>query len=186
MGGAFWQMPERERVPLKLFSKRLILVFWFLLLVGCGYQLTGSKTHLPPGITSIAIPTFANQTFEPGVEIQFTRAFLNDFIQDRRVKVVDKAQADSVLEGTIKSFSITSSAYNADGFVLEYQATMVVDLVLKSRDGEILWKENNLSETRWYRTSSGVLINEDSKSVAIQNIGALVAERIRNRFFYNF
>ena len=169
-----------------LCGETILLIFCLILVWGCGYQLTGSKTHLPPGITSIAIPTFVNQTFEPGVEIQFTRAFLNDFIQDRRVKVVDKAQADSVLEGTIKSFSIASSAYNAEGFVLEYQATMVVDLVLRSRDGEILWKENNLSETRWYRTSSGVLINEASKSAAIQSIGALVAERVRNRFFYNF
>jgi len=171
---------------LKMFRQTFVPIMLCILLVGCGYQMTGTKTHLPPGITSIAIPTFVNQTFEPGVEIQFTRAFLNDFIQDRRVKVVDKAQADSVLEGTIKSFSITSSAYNADGFVLEYQATMVVDLILRGRGGEILWKENNLSETRWYRTSSGVLINEASRSAAIQNIGALVAERVRNRFFYNF
>ena len=184
--GAFPKMLEQERFTLKLFPVRWIPVFCFLLLVGCGYQLTGTKTHLPPGVTSIAIPTFVNQTFEPGVEIQFTRAFLNDFIQDRRVKLVDKAQADSVLEGTIKSFSITSSAYNAQGFVLEYQATVVVDLTLRGRDGEILWKENNLSETRWYRTSSSVLTNEASKSTAIQNIATLVAERVRNRFFYNF
>jgi len=153
---------------------------------GCGYQMTGSKTHLPPGISSIAIPTFVNQTFEPGIEIQFTRAFLNDFITDRRVNVVDRAQADSVLEGTIKTFRIGSVAYDAEGFVSEYRTTVVVDLTLKRRDGEILWKENNLSESRWFRTSSGVLLNEGIKSAAIQNIGALVAERVRNRFFYNF
>ena len=169
-----------------LFPKRWIPVFCFLLLVGCGYQLTGSKTHLPPGITSIAIPTFVNQTFDPGVEILFTQAILKEFIRDRRVKVVDKAQADSVLEGTIKSFSVQSSTYNAEGFVQEYQTTVVVDLILRGRDGEILWKENNLSETGWYRTSSSVLTNEANRSDTLQNIGALVAERVRNRFFYNF
>src|SRR5512139_2926511 len=81
--------------------RHIFVIFCLLLVWGCGYQLTGSKAHLPPGITSIAIPTFVNETYEPGVEIQFTQAFLNDFINDRRVKVVDKAQADSVLEGTI-------------------------------------------------------------------------------------
>jgi outer membrane lipopolysaccharide assembly protein LptE/RlpB len=169
-----------------LCGETIFLIFCLFLVWGCGYQLTGSKTHVPPGITSIAIPTFVNQTFEPGVEIQFTRAFLNDFITDKRVKVVDKAQADSVLEGTIKFYRLSSSAYNADGYVLEYEATMVVDLVLRSRNGEILWKENNLSEKRWFRTSSGVLLNEGIKSAAIQDIGHLVAERVRNRFFYNF
>ena len=186
MGGAFPKMLKQERFTLKLFPKRWIPVFCFLLLVGCGYQLTGSKTHLPPGVTSIAIPTFANQTFEPGIEILFTQAILKEFIRDRRVKILDKTQADSVLEGTIKSFGLQSSSYNAEGFVLEYQATVVVDLILRSRNGEILWKENNLSATGWYRTLSSVLTNEASKSEALQNIGALVAEWVRNRFFYNF
>ena len=171
---------------LNMVRKTFAPVMLCVLLVGCGYQLTGSKTHVPPGITSIAIPTFVNQTFEPGVEVQFTRAFLNDFITDRRVKVVDRAQADSVLDGTIKSFRISSVAYDADGFVSEYRTTVVVDLTLRRRDGEILWKVNNLSESRWFRTSSGVLLNEDIKTVAVQDIGALIAERVRSRFFYNF
>jgi len=180
---------NQRGLPLRslcLCGETIFLMLCLFLVWGCGYQMTGSKTHLPPGISSIAIPTFVNQTFEPGIEIQFTRAFLNDFITDRRVNVVDRAQADSVLEGTIKTFRIGSVAYDAEGFVSEYRTTVVVDLTLKRRDGEILWKENNLSESRWFRTSSGVLLNEGIKSAAIQNIGALVAERVRNRFFYNF
>ncbi len=180
---------NQRGLPLRslcLCGETIFLIFCLTLLWGCGYQLTGSKTHVPPGITSVAIPTFVNQTFEPGIEIQFTRAFLNDFITDRRVKVVDRGQADSVLEGTIKSFRISSVAYDKDGFVSEYRTTVVVDLTLKRRNGEVLWKENNLSESRWFRTSSGVLLNEGIKSAAIQNTGALVAERVRNRFFYNF
>jgi outer membrane lipopolysaccharide assembly protein LptE/RlpB len=185
----FIHLCGRPRLPLPslcLRGESILLMICLILLWGCGYQLTGSKTHVPPGITSIAIPTFVNQTFEPGVEVQFTRAFLEDFISDRRVKVVDRAQADSVLEGTIKSFRISSVAYDGEGFVSEYRTTVVVDLTLRRRDGEILWKENNLSESRWFRTSSGALLNEGIKSAAIQNTGALIAERVRNRFFYNF
>jgi outer membrane lipopolysaccharide assembly protein LptE/RlpB len=100
--------------------------------------------------------------------------------------VVGRGEADSILEGVIKSFSIYSAAYNQSGVAAEYQTTIVIDLILTKQNGEILWKEQDLSETRWYRTSSSVLITESNKAAAIQDIGRFMAERIRNRFFYKF
>jgi outer membrane lipopolysaccharide assembly protein LptE/RlpB len=158
-----------------------------LLLCGCGYQLVGKETHIPPGVTSIAIPTFVNATLEPGLEIPFTQAFRREFIFDRRIKVVDSKEADSILTGVIKSFnSITSVAYDAAGFATEYQATAVVDLVLKRRSGEILWIENNLSDIQWYRASSSGVVNEANKNNAAEQIAETLGERARDRFFYNF
>jgi len=165
---------------------RLFLIIWVALLLGCGYQLVGKETHVPPGLSSVAIPTFANQTFEPGIEVPFTQGFLREFIRERRVKVLDRGDADSTLEGVIKYFNIASVSYDRSGFVLEYQTTVIIDLTLKQRTGELIWKESDLSETRWYRASSNVLFNEASKGAAIQQMGTFVAERIRNRFFYNF
>lgn len=163
-----------------------IPLFCFVVLWGCGYQMVGKETHVPSGLDSIAIPTFVNKTLEPGIEVPFTQAFLREFILDRRVKVVDRKEADSVLEGVIKSFNIFSVSYDRSGLVLEYQATVVADLTLKKRTGEILWVEKNFTETRWYRTSPSVLISEANKVAAIQQAGQYMAERIRNRFFYNF
>jgi len=166
--------------------KKHFFIFCLFLLTGCGYQLVGKETHVPPGLTSVAIPTFANQTFEPGIEVPFTQGFLREFIRERRVKVLDRGDADSTLEGIIKYFNIASVSYDRSGFVLEYQTTVIIDLTLKKRTGEVIWKESDLSETRWYRASSNVLFNEASKATAIQQIGTFVAERVRTRFFYNF
>jgi len=164
----------------------LFFIIWIALLLGCGYQLVGKETHVPPGLTSVAIPTFVNQTFEPGIEVQFTKGFLTEFIQDRRVKVVDRSEADSVLEGVIKDLRIYSVAYNQSGLATEYQTTVVIDLVLKKKNGETIWVERDVSETRWYRASSAVLISESSKAAAIEQIGQYIAEKMRNRFFYKF
>lgn len=152
----------------------------------CGYKLSGTTTNIPPGISSIAIPTFINKTFEPGIEIPFTRAFLKEFIEDRRVRVVDRNRADSILEGIIKSFELSSVSYDRSGFVMEYQTTIVMDIRLRKRTGETIWNEENLSETRWYRTSSNILTSETNKAIAIEQTAKYLAERIRNRFFYNF
>jgi outer membrane lipopolysaccharide assembly protein LptE/RlpB len=157
-----------------------------ILLAGCGYQMVGKETHVPPGINSIAIPTFVNQTFEPGIEVPFTQGFLREFIQDRRVKVVGRDEADSVLEGIIKSFQLSSVSYDQSGIALEYQTTVVIDLTLKKKTGEIIWVEKNLSDSRFYRTSRNILVSESNKAAAIQSLAKFMAERIRNRFFYNF
>ncbi len=164
----------------------LFFIIWIALLLGCGYQLVGKETHVPPGLTSVAIPTFANQTFEPGIEVPFTQGFLREFIRERRVKVVDRSEADSILEGVIKSLQIYSVAYDRSGLATEYQTTVVIDLTLKKRTGETLWRENDISETRWFRASSSVLTGESNRAAAIQEIGRFIAERMRNRFFYNF
>jgi len=157
-----------------------------LLLTACGYQMVGKETHVPPGLSSVAIPTFKNRTYEPGIEVPFTQAFLREFILDRRVNVVDRAQADSLLEGVINDFRFYSVSYDRSGFVLEYQTIVVLDVTLKDREGKVLWEQKNVSETQWFRASSSVLTNEANKVAAIQQIGRLVAGRLRNRFFYNF
>ncbi len=173
-------------LPLKRTNILTITLLCFLLPIGCGYQMVGKETHVPPGLNSLAIPTFKNRTFEPGIEVPFTQAFLREFIQDRRVNVVSRAEADSVLEGVIKHFYIYSVSYDKSGLVIEYQTDVILDLTLKKRTGEVIWEEKGFSESRWFRASSDVLSNEANKAAALQQIGRFVAERIRNRFFYNF
>ena len=137
--------------------------------------MVGKETHLPPGITSLSIPTFVNQTFEPGIEVPFTQGFLREFIQDRRVKVVRRDEADSVLEGVIKSFQIYSVSYDRSGIALEYQTTVIIDLTLKKKTGEILWVEKDLSDSRVYRTSANILVSESNKAAAIQSLARFMA-----------
>jgi outer membrane lipopolysaccharide assembly protein LptE/RlpB len=148
--------------------------------------MVGKETHVPPGLNSLAVPTFKNKTYEPGIEVPFTQGFLKEFIRDRRVNVVDRKGADSVLEGVIKSFSISSVSYDKSGFVLEYEVGVTLDFILKKRTGEVLWEEKNFFENQWFRASPNVLDNETNKAAALQQIGRFSAERIRNRFFYNF
>jgi outer membrane lipopolysaccharide assembly protein LptE/RlpB len=185
LGFGYWNLGERFEV-LMPFLRKFLSILCIVLVEGCGYQMVGKETHLPPGLTSIAIPTFSNQTLEPGIEVPFTQGFLREFINDRRVRVVNRREADSILEGVIKSFDLFSVAYDRSGIATEYQTTVKIDLILKKQTGEILWKQQDLSETRWYRTSTNILISESNKATAIQEMGRFMAERIRNRFFYNF
>jgi len=165
---------------------RWLSIICLVLLMACGYKMVGKETHVPAGLNSIAIPTLKNNTFEPGIEIPFTQAFLNEFIQDRRVKVVSRAEADAILEGVITDFTAWGVAYDKSGFVLQYAITVVVNLSLKDRTGKVLWEEKGWTENQWFRASSTGVTNEAAKQVAIQRTAGFMAERIRDRFFYNF
>ncbi len=178
---------EKKLFPRRSLRLRGVILFLFLvILYGCGYQLAGKSTHLPAGITSLAIPTFNNQTLEPGIEVPLTQSFLREFMFDGRVKVVSPKEADTTLEGVIKNFRIRSVSYNVSGLVQEYQVAITMDLTLTKSSGEIVWKLNDLTEIRWYRASFGGAINEASKNSAVQELGKFMAERVKGRFFYNF
>ena len=166
--------------------KKFLPMICMLLIIGCGYQMVGKETHIPPGITSIAIALFVNQTLERGIEVPFTQSFLKEFIFGRKIRVVDQSEADSILEGTIKSFNASSVSYDRSGFALEYQTTVVIDLTLRKKTGEIIWTVKDLSDSRTYRTSSNVLTSEGNKAAAIEQAGRSMAEMVRSRFFHNF
>jgi outer membrane lipopolysaccharide assembly protein LptE/RlpB len=166
--------------------KKALSIFLLILVSGCGYHLVGKDTHLPPGVTSVAIPTLVNQTLEPGIEIVFTQAFLQEFIKDKRVKVVDRKEADSILEGVIKSFYVYSASFDKSGYALEYQTVVTMDITLKRKNGEILWQDKDVLEREWYQTNPSVIATEDNRVNAIQQTASSIAERVRNRFYYNF
>ena len=165
---------------------RWLSIICLVLLMACGYKMVGKETHVPTGLSSIAIPTLKNKTFEPGIEIPFTQAFLNEFIQDRRVKVVSRAEADAILEGVVTDFTAYGVAYDKSGFVLQYMTSIVVNFTLKDRTGKVLWQEKGWAEDQWFRASSTGVTNEAAKQVAIQRTAGFMAERMRDRFFQNF
>src|SRR5512134_2040335 len=124
-------------LPLNKTGIVAVALLCFLLLSACGYRMVGKETHVPLGLNSVAIPTFKNRTYEPGIEVPFTQAFLNEFILDRRVNVVNRAQADSLLEGSITDFRVYSVSYDQSGRALEYQTSVVLDLTLRDRTGKV-------------------------------------------------
>jgi len=179
-------------LPLNKTGILAVTLLGFLLFSACGYQMVGKETHVPPGLSSIAIPTFKNSTFEPGIEIFFTQVFLNEFIQDRRVKVVSREEADCILEGVVRYFQMSSVAYGSTGFVSQYSISVTADFTLKDRTGKVLWTEKGVGENQWFQVPSGStsgtigIATETAKQVGIQKAAGSMAERIRNRFFYNF
>ena len=116
----------------KTFPSRITaLLSGTLLLVGClGYRV-GSL--LPPGLDTIAVPTFENLTTEPLLENVVTDAVIAQIQMEGGLRVVPQEQADSVLVGKIHEFRLVPVRYDRDDRAVpnEYRAVITASYVLE-------------------------------------------------------
>ncbi|NWF54855.1 MAG: LptE family protein [Syntrophaceae bacterium] len=163
------------------------ILFAFLFLAGCGYQLRGKETNLPPGIHSVAIPIFANRTDQTGVETDVTQALTAKFISSKRLSVATRESADALLTGTVKSFTITPVAVTTSIQVsVEYRATLTVEFTFQgTKDGKVFFREE-MSDWRNYPVESDLNATEQNKREAIRRISFLLAERVYEQILGGF
>jgi len=106
---------------------------------GCaGYRL-GST--LPPGIDTIHIPSFVNETEEPLLDVETTRAAIQDFQQDGTLKVSNQEQADAQLDVRLTRFVLEPLRYDNDEVrtAREYRMRITADITFQRlSDGAIL------------------------------------------------
>jgi len=146
---------------------------------GCGYHFVGIGHGLPVDVRSIAIPIFANQTNQTGIESVVARALVDKFTSAKRLSLTGEDSADALLTGTVKSFitsplTVTSGTQVTTG----YRATLTIEATLqRRRDGKVLWK-GEVSEWRNYPVASDLAITEARKKEAIRQISELLAERL--------
>jgi len=154
---------------------------------GCGYHRARSDNPQFAGMTTIAIPYFANKTFEPELEKIFTHAFVNEFIKSRRLQVVGESGADLVLRGTLRKLVEDTIAYNRDDKALEYRMDVVLDLQLERRaTGEVFWKRKGLRHSEEFPVGDNIVLSEAAKRAALERLAADLAERIHDSIVQGF
>jgi len=81
---------------------------------GCGYHVAGRSSHLPAEWTTIAVPTFKNDTVQYRIEQRFTQAVIREFITRTKYRIVsDPGSADAVLRGEILSIDASPVLFDA-------------------------------------------------------------------------
>jgi outer membrane lipopolysaccharide assembly protein LptE/RlpB len=170
----------------KLFLTCVIPVM-LLAATGCGYHLAGRDNPLLDGINTIAVPYFRNDSFEAGAEAVFTRAFADEFIQSKRLRVVSIDAADVILRGTIKTVREEIISYNKNDKAMEYRVYVTLDLALEKRDtGEVLWKRKRLKHSEEYQVSNDIMVTESDKKVALEKVAKDLAKRAEESIIQGF
>jgi outer membrane lipopolysaccharide assembly protein LptE/RlpB len=148
-------------------GRALLLAALAALLAGCGYTLRG---NLPDHIQTVAVPVFANKTGEPAVENALTRAVVEAFSTNGRLRVVTPEQADAILEGEITGYDIQALAFDAQANARQYR--LIVTLNLRFRDvrrNTVLFEQARVQEKADFRVlgaASQTISREESALVA--------------------
>ena len=155
-----------------------------VLLAGCGYTVGGT---LPSHIQTVSVPIFRNSTREPGVESLVTRAVVEAFSTNGRLKVVSRSDADAVLDGEITGYSIASIAFDKDANVRLYRLIITVNLRMQDvRRNAVLFEQNQVQEQADFRVqaqvSQTISREETALRVAATEIGRAIVALAVTRF----
>lgn len=143
-------------------------------LSGCTYSFSGSS--VPAHIKSIAVPTFENETLQPGLEGELTEATIDAFVNDNRLNVGGAGNADAVVEGRIVRYDHGVFGVGNTDQAQEYRVTLRVAVTVKDRvKGKDLWSEESMVAQSAYRvggTGQGPANEEEARLEAVDKIAA--------------
>jgi outer membrane lipopolysaccharide assembly protein LptE/RlpB len=120
-----------------------------LALGGCGYTVRG---NLPAHIKTVAVPMFTNRTPRPGIETVITRAIVEAFSTDGRLRVVAPGDADAVLEGEVVDRQLVSIAFDPKANVQQYRLLITLNVRFRdARENTLLFEQRSLQEQSDFR-----------------------------------
>lgn len=159
-------------------ASRSWLLLATLLLGGCGYSLRGS---LPGHIKTVAVPIFVNRTQEPAVENVMTRAVIDAFVTNGRLRVVRPEEADSILEGEIVGYRIEALAFDPRANVQEYRLWVTLNLQFRDvRKNVMLWRQEGLQEKADFRVPGQVAQTISREASALHQAAVDIGRAIVN------
>lgn len=104
----------------------LFLPLFALLFSGCaGYRIGPVQPKFMEGITTLAVPSFKNNTLEPRVEVPLATAVIKQFQQDGTYQIANENNADAIVIGTLErierrpSRSVRGSTLQTREYILE-------------------------------------------------------------------
>jgi hypothetical protein len=128
---------------LRNLSRISLLIVTALSLSGCvGYQL-GSM--LPDDVRTVYVPTFINETDEPLIETDTTRAGIEAIQKDGSLRLVrTPEEADAILKVTLREFNLNALGFETERETTanEYRLILYASMVLTRRVGGQVIAEN--------------------------------------------
>ena len=145
-------------------------------LAGCGYSFHGT---LPDHIKTIAVPIFVNRTQQPAVESVITRAIVDAFATNGRLRVVRPEDADAILDGEVIGYTVGPIAVDPSLAVQQYRLGVTLNLRLRDlRRNEVLFEQTNFSEQADFRVAGSVAQTLSVEAGALQQAATEIGRSI--------
>ncbi|MBF0301797.1 MAG: hypothetical protein HQK73_02045 [Desulfamplus sp.] len=181
----------------------LIALSFTIILSSCGYTLQGGG-KLTGNVKSVSVMIFQNKSSESGAEVIFTNALIEELMRSSSVRVVESGRfiakdkinskqdnqqindVDAVIHGTIVSISFDALARTSEDVVYKRGLNAVVNVQMKSRNGDILFSLNNFTESESYSVTHSNLIDESVLKSTLETVADRFARRVVSQMTDDF
>lgn len=124
-----------------------------MLLSGCGYSM---QSTLDQKYQTVHVSSFKNQSREYDLQAPLTNAVIRKFMNDGRLRVVNKGLADLVVDGTILDYELKGITFSNDDEVTQFEMRVFAKVrVIEPRTGDVLWSSDRLVSETSYSTPEG-------------------------------
>lgn len=149
-----------------------LAVFTGLLLAGCNYAV--GPAH-DPGICSVEVVTFKNDSFRRGVEFMVTEAVQKEIQNRTTMRLAKGPGAQTRLTGRIVDFRKNVLGETKNDDPRELQLTMIVEVTWEDvRNGRVLAKQSVPLETG----SAALVTNSDFAPEVGQSLATVLNESV--------
>jgi outer membrane lipopolysaccharide assembly protein LptE/RlpB len=152
-----------------------------LALTGCGYHTLGAATHLPAGVTTIAVPLFTTRTVAYHTETVMTDAVIRELTTRTRLRVLptDNPDAGATLHGTILQEVVSPLTYNSStqqssSFIV----TIVASVTLNAADGTVLYQNKNIVYREQYQSTTDLATFIQEDPAAVERLSRAFARQV--------
>jgi outer membrane lipopolysaccharide assembly protein LptE/RlpB len=147
-----------------------------LVLAGCGYSLRGT---LPPHIKTVSVPIFVNRTQEPAVEGFITRAVVEAFSTNGRLRIAPSGQADAILDGEIIGYEVIAIAFDQAANIRQYRLVVTLNLRMRDvRENRVLFQQTGVHEQADFRVLGTVSQTISREETALREAATQIAQAV--------
>ncbi len=124
------------------------------LIAGCGYS---TRSSLDPKYQTVFVSAFQNESREYDLAGPLTNALIRKFLNDGRLKVVSRENADLLVEGTVVNYALRGFTYDQHDNVTQYLCAITGSArVTDAKTGAVLWEDKRMAgETTFYTAAAG-------------------------------
>jgi hypothetical protein len=150
----------------------------------CGYQLVDYGEPIA-NVGSVAIQTFQNESYEPGVEFVVADALRREFLRRGAVVLVDEAiDADLVVSGVVEPIVTRTRSFSSIALALEWEVTLRLAVDAEWSDGSTTrLDENSTRATERYLASADIEATRKNRDEAIRTLASGLASHVHDMLY---
>ena len=162
-------------------SRAALLLCVLLVLSGCGYKLGEIRPTSMRSVRTLAVPTFKNNTYESRIEVLFADTLVKKLQQDGTYRIVNTAQADAIVNGTIEKIERGSLRSVQSNVLATSEFSLIVTAryeVVDQRTGIILMQGTVQGRTSFFSGNDLQTLERQALSNAADDLALNLAIRL--------